>query len=80
MENIFNDRDNFCYLSGDTVRCHIHGEVIRSSDGLYSGVCGGCESDMDRAYEEREEQDAQEALWEMTKFLDSPQPHDMVSA
>jgi hypothetical protein len=78
QERELQDEHNF--LQGDPVRCHIHGEVIRSADGLYDGVCGGCEYKMDRAYEEQEEQDTEEALWELTKFLDSQPHYDMVSA
>lgn len=30
-------------------RCSRHGEQISSDDGMFDGVCGGCESEMDQA-------------------------------
>ncbi len=32
---------------GDPRRCHRHGTIISSADGMFDGVCGACEGEMD---------------------------------
>jgi len=32
---------------GDPRKCKRHGTVISSPDGLFDGVCGACEAEMD---------------------------------
>lgn len=38
-------------VAGDPRRCPIHGEVTSSADGMFDGLCGACEYDID-AYDD----------------------------
>lgn len=39
---------------GDPRRCQRHGTVISSPDGMFDGLCGSCEAEMD-AYDHDDE-------------------------